>query len=80
MLYSFCASYRGRPAGVTRKLLCSFHFFETLPDVSSQYIHNGKQTMRDPLALALHEFPTLGSVCFQSVVVFEASSRISMMF
>lgn len=36
ILYSFCDSVRGRPAGVNRMLLCSFHFLDKLPEVSSQ--------------------------------------------
>ena len=29
-----------RPARANRIELCEFHFFDTLPDVSSQYIHS----------------------------------------
>jgi hypothetical protein len=38
ILNSFWDSVRGSPAGVNKKLLCSFHFLDKLPDVSSQYI------------------------------------------
>jgi hypothetical protein len=41
ILNSFWASVRGRPAAVNRKLLCSFHFLDRLPEVSSQYIQIG---------------------------------------
>jgi hypothetical protein len=46
ILNSFWDFVRGRPAAVKRKLLCSFHFFDKLPDVSSQYIQIGKARVR----------------------------------
>ena len=32
-----CTIYRGNPARVNRNVLCLFHFFNRLPDVSLQY-------------------------------------------
>ncbi len=48
MLYSLWTSRRGSPAAVNRKELCLFHFFERLPEVSSQYSHTGKARTRCP--------------------------------
>lgn len=62
MLYSFCDSVRGKPAGVNKMLLCSFHFFERLPEVSSQYIQMGKTRVRWPFASTLHRLPSTGLV------------------
>jgi hypothetical protein len=53
---------------VKRKLLCSFHFFERLPDVSSQYSQIGKQTTFEPLAKAHQRFPLIGSVNVHGVL------------
>lgn len=56
MLYEPCASSRGKPAGVIRDELCSFHFLDLLPDVSSQYSHVMNAITRFLLALFRHRF------------------------
>lgn len=53
---------RGRQAAMKRKLLCSFHFFERFPEVSSQYSQIGKAATREPCARARQRLPILGSV------------------
>lgn len=54
MLYNICVSARGKPASVNKMELCLFHFLETLPEVSSQYVQRGTECTRRPLALRRH--------------------------
>lgn len=65
ILYYFCDCSRGSPASVNKNELCSFHFFDVLPEVSSQYIHSGRQRTWWPWARACHWFPMIGFVYFQ---------------
>lgn len=69
MLNSLCVSLHERPAGVKRKPLCSFHFLDTFPDVSSQYIQMGKARTQWPLVSARQRLPAVGSVIAQGETV-----------
>ena len=81
ILNSLEVSWPSKPARVNKKLLCSFHFFETLPDMSSQYIQSGRAAIHFPWALACQWLPRTGLVCVQwdgmsGDVVFHTSEKI----
>lgn len=61
-LYSRWTSACGNPAGVKRKELCLFHFFDKFPDVSSQYNQRGIAYTRAPDARTRHRLPSKGLV------------------
>ena len=63
MLYSLAVCSLGKPARVNKKLLCSFHFFDVFPEVSSQYTHRGKDATRHPFARVRQRLPRTGFVC-----------------
>jgi hypothetical protein len=77
ILYSFWASVRGSPAGMNRKLLCSFHFLERLPEVSPQYNQIGKHSVRWPFASSRHRFPVMGLVSVHAEWVLESGLTTS---
>jgi hypothetical protein len=68
---------RGSPAGVNKKLLCSFHFLDRLPEVSSQYIQIGKARVRWPFASARHRLPSTGLVYVHAECISVSGSNIS---